>query len=230
MDDRLDTISLILPYWDRQAAADRALSLLAEHYVGLDLEVIVVDDGNAVPFKAPADYPLDLHVVRMPKKDHPTPQSAAWNAGVRESTGDVIALSCIEILHVAPVLADLAMQLQAVGRSGYVMASAWCPERREWHCKSDVSTWDGFPPGFAGAFLGVMNRELFERVGGFDEDYQAGAGYEDRDFVRRLLSVGARFMVRDDLVVHHPKTGATIKWPAEGFARNKRIFEGKWVN
>ena len=31
-------------------------------------------------------------------------------------------------------------------------------------------------------------------------------------------------------VVDHPKTGATIKWPAEAFSRNKMLFEEKWIN
>lgn len=223
-------ISLILPYWDRQQAADRALATLAGHYLGLDLEVIVVDDGNREPFRSPADYPLDLHVVRLPRKEQPTPQSRAWNAGAKASTGDILALSCVEVLHPAPVLEELAAQLAALGPYGYVLAAAWCPERREWHCRSDVRSWDGFPPGYAGTFLSVLNRDLFDLAGGFDEEYMGGAGYEDRDFVCRLLAAGARFMVRDDLVVHHPKTGATIKWPAEGFARNENVFKIKWPN
>lgn len=28
----------------------------------------------------------------------------------------------------------------------------------------------------------------------------------------------------------NPNGGATIKWPAEAFARNKMIFEEKWIN
>lgn len=222
-------ISLILPYWDRQSAADRALAALAEHYADLDLEVIVVDDGNRVPFLAPVDFPLDLRVLRLPEKAQPTPQSRAWNAGVRASRGEVIALSCIEVLHTEPVLAQMAESLDSIGHDGYVLAAAWCPERREWHCHGSAP-WPGFPHGTGPAFLGMLNRELFCRVGGFDEDYMEGAGYEDRDFVRRLMAADAIFCLRNDLVVLHPKTGASIKWPAEAFARNKMIFEEKWIN
>ena len=220
-------ISLILPYWDRQVAADRALRLIADHYAHLALEVVVVDDGNRVPFVAP-DLPLNLRGVTLPKKDAPTPQSRAWNAGVAAASGNVIALSCVEILHRWPVLNEMTWELGRLGRDGYVLAAAFCPERREWHCRSDIQQWPGFPAGAAGCYLGMLHRELFERVGGFDEDYMAGAGYEDRDFFSRLQKAGARWKVRDDLIVIHPKTGATIHWQPEGFTRNADLFRQKW--
>lgn len=219
-------ISLILPYWERRGAADRALALLAEQYEGLDLEVVIVDDGNPIPFVAPRS-PLNIRVVRLPEKSIPKSPATAWNAGVKASSGDLIALSCIEILHTVPVLAQMAEHVERMGPNGYVLASAWCPNHRAWHCHSTVQVPD-CPPGTGIAFLGMMHRELFERVGGFDEDYREGAGYEDRDLIRKLVAAGAEFAIRDDLVVTHPKTGATIKWPAEGFTRNADLFRRKW--
>ena len=215
-------ISLILPYWDRQEAADRALNLLAKHY-GRSIEVIVVDDGNRVPFKA-SDVDLNLRIVRLPTKEKPTPQSKAWNAGVRAATGDLIALSCVEILHTDPVLEELAKE--AVGDT-YALAAAWCPELNEWQCHSSKPT-DFCPRGTGPSFLGVMRKDLFLKAGGFDEDYHEGAGYEDKDFIHRMLAAGAKFVIRDDLIVTHPKTGASIQWGTEGFARNERIFFSKW--
>jgi hypothetical protein len=223
-------ISLLLPYWDRQAAANKALSTLAESYSGLQIEVIVIDDGNPVPFVAPQSFPLKLRVIRMPTKNEPRPPAAAWNAGARAASGDLLALSCIEVQHPHPVLWEMAAQLQEIGRDGYVLASAWCPEQRAWHCGGGAQIWDHFPVGVGGSFLSMMHRTLFERIGGFDEDYMDGAGYEDRDFVRRLQCAGAQIVVRDDMVVHHPKRGANIKWPPEGFSRNEQLYRSKWGN
>ena len=129
-------VSLILPYWDRQEAADKAFKSL-EKYAGMDLEVIVVDDGNKVPFKCP-ETPLEVRVVRLPEKDKPTPQSKAWNAGVKAARGEVIVLSCVEIIHDEPVLQQMLENLQKIGRNGYVLAAAWCPDEFSWHCHS---TW-----------------------------------------------------------------------------------------
>jgi glycosyltransferase involved in cell wall biosynthesis len=221
------TISLILPYWNRQEAADRALKSLADAYPVMQFEVIVVDDGSPVPFKVP-DVPLNIRVVTLPRKNEPKSPVTCWNAGVREAKGDMIALSCIEVLHGHPVLERMAEQLRILGPQGYVLASAWCPEEDRWHTHSTVPVPD-CPDGTGLAFLGLMYRDLYLKAGGWDEDYREGAGYEDRDFIHRMTAVGAKFLVRDDLVVTHPKSGASIQWGAEKFARNQALFMSKWV-
>lgn len=219
-------ISLILPYWNRQSAANDALRLLERAYAGMDLEVVIVDDGNPIPF-APPDTKLNIVVVTLPKKGEPKCPATAWNAGAKASTGEIIVLSCIEILHEKPVLQEMAEHLGRLGSRGYVLAAAWCPEHGSWHCHSTVGVPD-CPSGVGIAFCGAMYRDLFFEVGGFDEAYRDGAGYEDRDFVRKMVAAGAKFVVRDDLVVTHPKSGATIAWPDGSFERNEAIYLSKW--
>lgn len=223
------SISLILPYWDRQEAADKALHLLAQTYGGMpNLEVVVVDDGNKIPFQVPA-LPLNIKVVRLPEKDRPTPQSKAWNAGVKAASHDVVVLSCVEILHRDNVLGPMFWELGKQGRNGYVLASAWCPEERKWHCRSTEKV-PHCPEGTGAAFCAMLHKELYWRAGGFDEGYHDGAGYEDKDFIHRLVAAGARFLIRDDLIVVHPKTGAKIQWSADGFQRNFDRFADKWLD
>jgi glycosyltransferase involved in cell wall biosynthesis len=222
-------ISLVLPYWDRQEAANKALAAIAAAYPDTDLEVVVVDDGNRVPFDMPL-IDLQMTCVRLPVKDEALSPVTAWNRGVEFAQGDIIALSCIEIMHHRPVLEQMATELENLGPNGYVLAAAWCPDLNEWHCHSRFASSGApeLPEGCGRAFLGMMNRSLFERAGGFDEEYRMGAGYEDIDFVHRLLAAGAKFKIRDDLVVSHPKRGASINWGAEKFARNRELLKEKW--
>lgn len=221
-------ISLILPYWDRQEAADKALHLLAQQYKDMALEVVIVDDGNKVPYLPPV-LPLTIKVVRLPEKAGPTPQSQAWNAGVKAATHDVVVLSCIEVLHREPILNAMFWELGKQGPDAYVLAAAWCPEEGKWHCRSTEPI-PFCPEGTGPAFCGMLRKELFYRAGGFDECYHDGCGYEDKDFIHRLTKAGARFVIRDDLIVVHPKTGAKIQWSPEGFARNAEIFFDKWID
>ena len=219
-------ISLILPYWDRQEIADKALAMLQEHYSNLDMEIIIVDDGNAVPFRVPPDMP-NVRVVTLPRKREPKAPTTAWNVGVREAKGDIVVLSCVEILHTTPVIEQLVQTVIDGGPKAYALAAAWCPEFDTWHCHSTVE----LPYNCKGtglSFCSAMYKSLYEKAGGFDEIYREGAGYEDCDFINRLLSVGTRFIMRDDLVVIHPKTGAHIPWPSEKFERNRAIFFRKW--
>lgn len=220
-------ISLILPYWNRQEAANKSLELLAKNYPDLDLEVVIVDDGDPIPFVMP-EVNLKTLIVRMPEKSEPMCPATSWNTGVAMSNGEIVVLSCPEILHEKPVLEQMATELERLGPDGYVLASAWCPESKAWHCHSSVQVPD-CPPGTGIAFCGAMHRELFERVGGFEESYRDGAGYEDRDLIRKLVKAEAKFVIRDDLVVVHPKTGASIKWGTEKFCRNEMIYRKRWA-
>lgn len=229
MDNRVDAImkvSILMTYWDRQPAADRALAQFAKTYTDLDAEIVIIDDGNSVPFRMP-DVGLTARILTLPQKPGPTPQSATWNRAVEFASGDIIVMNCIEVLHMNPVLHPMLSELGRMGRDGYVLAAAWCPEERKWHCRSDVRVPD-CPPGVGIGFCGALHRDLYERAGGFDEDYMDGAGYEDRDFIRRLLRAGAKFSVLDGHAVTHPKAGARIKWPADGFLRNEKMFYSKW--
>jgi uncharacterized Rossmann fold enzyme len=219
-------ISLILPYWDRQVAADKALQLLDEHYSGLDMEVIVVDDGNRIPYVMP-ETRLDVRVLRRPLKDIPMSPLAAWNDGVQEARGNIIVLSCVEILHTAPVLEQMLENLHRTGEMGYIVASAWCPDIDEFQCHSAKKI-PRNPIGTGINFCGMMYKSLYEKIGGFSDEYMAGAGYEDNDFINKAILAGARFVMRDDLVLTHPKEGARIDWGIERLERNRVLYYETW--
>lgn len=225
-------LSLILPYWKRQAATDESLRLMTAHYGDMDLEVIVVDDGSPEKFRSPA-VTLDVKTVFLPKKEGPLDPCVPYNRGVEASKGEFIALSNPEILHPDAVLQEMVSEC-AQDPLNYVMAACYCPEQKRWHSHSsrkhrndnDVGVY--LPEGASYHFLTVMHRSLWDATGGFDEDYRYGAGYDDPDFVRRLYKAGAKFIQRDDLVVLHPRKGAHSDWTGEMFARNRAIFMKKW--
>lgn len=223
-------ISLILPYWDRQEAANRALERLDALYGDLDLEVIVVDDGNRVRFVPPPGR-LDIRVILLPEKDVPKSPATCWNAGARVASGEILVISCIEVLHDQPVLQQMADAVAAGGPDAYVLAAAFCPELNEWHCHSEHVSGGApaVPPDTGRAFCGAMHRDLYFKAGGWDEDFRDGAGWEDLDFINRMLRAGAKFQIRDDLIVTHPKAGAQIDWPDGAFDRNRRLYEQKWA-
>lgn len=227
-------ISLILPYWNRQAAADLSLAMMARHYAGLDLEVIVVDDGSTPAYEAPKAMPFPVRVVRLPAKAAPMNPCVPINAGAAIAQGEYIAISNPEILHERPVLPAMLDEAQRGGDKTYVLAACWDPERKRWHChssnkRSDAGDVGSFlPEGADYHFMALMHRSLWEATDGFDEDYRNGAGYDDPDFVLRLHRAGARFVIRDDLVVLHPRNGAKAGWKPAMFERNRKVFFSKW--
>lgn len=225
-------ISLIWPYWKRQEVADKSVALLSEHYKDLDFELIVVDDGSPEPYRAPVT-PFPLRVLRLSAKLGPLNPCVPINRGVEISRGDVIALSGADILHTKPILRQMREELDD-GDDRYVIAAVWHAEGKRWHCHSSYKRPDNgdvgsmLPPNADYHFMTMFHRSLWDRSGGFDEDYRDGAGYDDPDFVLRMNRVGARFVRRDDLVAEHVRSGAHAEWKSEMFERNRKLFMSKW--
>ncbi len=227
-------ISLVLPYWQRQQATDRALTLMAAQYFDLDLEVIVVDDGSPEKFKLNKSLPFSIRALYLPKKTNPLSACVPNNRGVEIAKGEYIALSNPETLHNVPVLEAMRLECERGGPKAYVMAAAWCPEQQRWHCHSSMKRGDDndvgsyLPAGANYHFMTMLHRSLWDEIGGFDEEYRQGAAYEDADFCMKLGKAGAKFIMRDDLVVEHVRTGARADWTPEMFARNRALFMRKW--
>ena len=222
-------LSVILPYWRRAPAAQAALALYEKNYAGkLDFEVILVDDGS---HDIDIAYPW-LRIERLPKKNVPKNPCVPINHGARMASGDVLVISCAEIRHNAPVFPKMLEELQRIGENGYVLAACWYEAEKSWHCHSHITA-DGYhqqiaqPKGSGFHFCGMLNRSLWDRAGGFDEEYRDGAFYDDPDFVNRLARAGAIFKIRDDLVVEHVREGCEpIEWI--GRERNQKLFQSKW--
>lgn len=219
-------ISLVLPYWNRQAAADAALELIAEQYAALpDLEVVVVDDGSTPPFEYGGfnpDIGPVLRVVRLPDKPNAMATCVPYNKGVAAASNDIIALSSVEMLHKMPVLVAMRDELLRGDENTYVSASVWCADSRAWHAHSSLKR----PPL---NFMTMLRRSLWERAGGMDEEYREGICFDDDDFLKRLQSVGMHYVMRDDLVVEHPRKGAKAPYSTAQHDRNRALFARKWV-
>lgn len=225
-------ISIVAPYWNRCAATNRALHLIAGHYKGLDFEYILVDDGSREEFVPDGDWPW-LHVIKLPRKDEPKNPCVPINTGVRYAGGDIIVLTNPEVLHNVPVLPGMLETLRETGEYGYISAACWYERDRSWHAHSGIIV-DGQrdnyrqPAGSAFHFCTMFYRSLWDRAGGFDEEYRDGVGWDDPDWVNRVARAGAVFRIRDDLVVEHVRDGAETNWNSNGTDRNKAIFMRKW--
>ena len=222
-------ISVIMPYWNRRLALARSVATMARHYPDLDMEIVVVNDGSA---ETPVldNCPWPVKIVHLPRKDIPLNPCVPINRGVEASSGDIIVLTNPEVVHVKPILAEMRAAMD--GPDSYVLAAAWCPDEGKWHCHSSIAgdrpSGERQPEGSGFHFCAMLTRDLWNRAGGFDEAYRDGAGYDDPDWVNRVARAGARFTIRDDLVVIHPKMGAKTDWLPGQFARNRTLYFRRW--
>lgn len=224
-------ISVVLPYWNRRQVTLESLDLMSNHYVGI--EVIIVDDGSAPSeaFETEKEYPFALHVIKLPRKDQAKNPCVPINAGVKAARFDTVCISNPEIKHEKPVLMEMYRELSDMGEMGYVLAACWCPEESQWHCHSSTERRPDGEPFIRGTgyhFCGMLGKSLYWKAGGFDEEYREGAGWDDPDWVNRLVRAGAKFKIRDDLVVQHTKRGAQAHWLGGTMERNQELYRRKW--
>lgn len=209
-------ISIVMPYYMRQAQLDRSLEAYRRIY--RDIEIVICDDGSPEPVVADG-----CTVISLPVKDYALNPCVPINRAVEAAASDVIVLTCPEIVHKDDVFTSMR---ESLTDDAYVIASC-LDETGVWLARPGVV--NGImpiPDGAALNFCVMFKRELWKRAGGFDEQYRQGQGMEDTDWLWRLHRIGAHFILRPDLVVYHYRSGTC--WPAGGLERNRELFWRKW--
>jgi glycosyltransferase involved in cell wall biosynthesis len=206
------SVSVVIPVLDGERFLGEAIaSALAQTY--RPTEVIVVDDGSRDRSAAVAEE-LGARVLRRPHVG----VSAARNAGIAEARGDLIALLDADDRWPPDRLAVQVERFRrrpelgvVTGRVRYFLEPG--TPRPEWF--SDDLAAGATTPGL-GAFL--ARRELFARIGGFDESSDI---CEDLDWLARAVDAGIAYEVLDDVVLEYRYHGANT-----GLTRRRELEQG----
>jgi len=189
-----ELISAIIPVYNGSGFLGAAIES-AKQQVGVDMEIIVIDDGSTDGSAELAEA-AGVHVIRQPNGG----VAAARNTGINAARGSFIALLDADDVwqpqKSALQMAALASQPEcAICFTAYhyvlepgTTAPVWFDEEKLGSTQTGPfpSTW-------------MFPRELFERVGGFDPSYRVS---EDVDWLARAYDSGARSVaLPDDLLV-----------------------------
>jgi mycofactocin system glycosyltransferase len=206
-------VTVVVPVKDRPGELARLLAALRDDPATGELPVVVVDDGSAVPVRAPDG----VRVVRHEVSRGP---AAARNTGARRATTEAVAFvdsDCVPLAgwldalvpHLAdPALAAVAPRIAALehGRRGWFAAY-----------ESAVGALDmGARPAPVrplSAVSYVPSAALLIRRAalgdGFDEALRVA---EDVDLVWRLGAAGWRVRYESRAVVAHAHPATTAQW------------------
>lgn len=233
------SISVVMPYYQNQRTLLRSL----RSYVAQTCrpkEIIVVDDGSDVAADAVvagAAQVLASVPVRVLRAPHGG-QSAATNVGIRAATGDVVMLTCPDIVAPPTTLAHhlhehvaAAARGQEVGVMGHIAYAPWLkmtPFMRflskpgPQFCYHLIADAENADPAHLYAPACSVPRARLLAIGGFDEVFTYG--YQDTDLGLRLAAGGLRFVYRAKAAVwhDHPNTLANF------CARNERVAQLTW--
>ena len=184
---------MIVPARDAEATIGATLEALAAQDVDADYEVIVVDDGSADATARVAGEANGCVRVISQAGAGPGP---ARNRGVAEASGRLLAFTDADCV---PTAGWLRAGAAALGRAELVQGAVR-PHPGAAMLPFDRTIWvNGRVSLYETANL-LVRRELFDRLGGFDERFRHAG--EDVDLCRRAGEVA----YCPEAVVRHPAT------------------------
>jgi GT2 family glycosyltransferase len=182
-------LSVIVPTCDRVDHLAECLRRIE----GAD-EIVVADDSQTTEtHELVQRYSKDIILVQGPRKG----PAANRNKGTHSCSGDWFVFIDDDCLPAENWLSEIR---NATARCDVVEGKTICPDKTN-HPFEDVVE------NLTGDLLWSCNlavsRSLFERLGGFDEDFLI-AGGEDLEFARRLRMSNARIHFASGAIVYHP--------------------------
>ena len=200
------SISVVIPTRGRPQAISRCLAALGRSTLeSNEIELIVVGDGVDVePPRSPDGTPVVWH-----QQPHRGP-AAARNAGAQLARAPVLAFTDDDCAPTATWAANMLSRVSATPDSvigGRVRNGL--PENRSSEAShlvldvfTDLCNARAAAPGFAPTSNLALRREIFDKLGGFDERFRTAA-CEDRDFCDRAHETGHRLVLAPEAVVDH---------------------------
>lgn len=180
-------LTLVMPFY-------RNSGMLARQYQGWAdwpgelkgrFEIVLVDDGSPEP-AAGVSRPQGLPALRIyrVKEDRPWHQHAARNIGAHEASPGWLLLTDMDHVLSMVSAAALAMRIDRLDAG-----TAYTLDRVEADTGKPTLNVEGRPKPHPNSF--VMTRDLYWRIGGYDEDF-CGIYGTDAYFRERAFRIGRR--------------------------------------
>lgn len=186
----MPSLDIVIPAYNAEHCLSRTLESIFRQTVPADLEfgVIVVNNRSTDSTGALIDHWAEQGVRRV---DHQECQgrSSTINAGAAASNADflfILDADCQLFGSDSLVLANTVIAKGIDAGFGYatgVSDDFWGRYQRRLETDRVASGWRGWTTQCC-----LIRRELFEAIGGFPTEYRY-YGFEDRDFVCRLMSM-----------------------------------------
>ena len=226
--------SFIMPYYNRAEQLHNTLVSFVRFYRNRkDFEVILIVDSKQIPMmlcdlNRTVDIFSEELVIKLYKGDSRRIYNpvTAFNIGVTYSSGEYLILTNPECEHEGDILCELDSIYNK--NSPYVVCGCKSLKKDRsfdrWYQHSKHR-----PENYH--FCSVITKEDYNKIGGFNEDYAEGYGYDDNSFRDRVWNSGIPFVVRDDLVVLHQfhEKVKSSDWRSR-LDRNKKLYEKEFAN
>lgn len=210
-------ISIVIAYYNRLNLLDFTLKTIKNSNYK-NFEVVIVDDAsdpNQNPELIIKKYNFDIKLITIKKEDKKHMNSCIpYNIGFKETTGDIIIIQNPECCHIGDIMLFIANNLK---ENQYFSFSCFnFPQSNYNHdlhqiyqnnenyqnvlqllnnitqsYGNNIQTWYNHkiyrPEAFH--FLSAIYKKDLDRLGGFDERYAYGSGYDDGELIERIKHI-----------------------------------------
>ncbi len=206
------TTSIILVTHNQLAYTQTCIESIFKRTIAR-FELIVVDNGST---DGTTEYLRSLDQVQVIENEENRGFPVAVNQGIEIATGDAVLLLNNDTIVTTGWLDSLRMALRSGEKIGIVGPLTNCtagPQRIS--AKYTLEGLDDFAWSRRVAnkyqcelvseitgFCMLIDREILESVGGFDEQFEIGV-YEDIDYCKRVRDAGYQLAIAHDAFVHH---------------------------
>lgn len=232
-------LTVVIPTWNHSDLLGECLSSLRGQSFQ-DFDVLVVDDGSSdnIAGLVASDFP-EVRVLRLPENKG---FAAAVNAGLREVQTELVFLLNNDMTLDPACLAKLAGAAMDGGPALIAPLVLWRDDPETIYSAGDLQRANGRPEsvgfrcplaGFefpetvfgVSAGAGLYRREVFDRVGLFDERFIAY--FEDSDLNFRARLAGFSAICVPEAVAYHvgsASLGGRTWWRAKQCYRNHSLL------
>ena len=233
-----------MPFYDRTALLRNTLLSFQHQYKDRnDYEVVIVED-----YKNSQDISslmqefassINILIVMSEEPEDGSVQynpSKMFNTAADIASGEFLVITNPEVFHEENILAGFDEEFldneftyvvcsckSAIDCSGnypnikYTL-DKWYEHTQHWNRKFH--------------FCSAMKKSTYNSIGGFDEEYLRGIGYDDNDFINTLLFHHVPVVCRDDLIVVHQDHSREYGMSQNEYMRlynaNAKYFSMKW--
>ena len=241
--------SIIMPYYRRKIQLFNTIASLRDHYNSrFDWELIIVEDiknaadeaAHASLFETleyiPSHFRIKHIIAGELNWSNPAP---LFNAGVQVSEGKNLVITNPECFHINNILGGLDREFELNPDVYVVCACESAGDFTKWTLGLTDFKWDHHMwyqhskhRNELYHFCSSISRENYDHIGGFDDEFALGIGYDDNDFRDSIITAGIKVITRDDLLVIHQKHSKHSTRTADyrkRLKRNKELYEKKHI-
>ena len=203
-------ISICMAYYNRRELLLNTLESISNSVIK-NIEIIIVDDNSTIEqdvFDLSDKYPFSIRVIKIRNKTHLNP-CIPFNIAFNQAIGDIIVIQNPECEHNGDILKHVTENINDSNYITYACYSLSQNKSKEIRNVSAVSNGDSawynhsiYRP-VAYHFCSAITKKNINELGGFDERYKNGIGYDDNELLLRIKRKGLNVSIVDNPFVYH---------------------------